>query len=294
MTFDTSAVAGFMAAHARVLDRRRFELADGATDPAAVLAALDGYRNDDGGYGWGLEPDLRSFESQPGAAHQALEVFEQIAPTTTPQTTALCDWLDSVTLPDGGLPMALPIGLPECAAPWWRGADSSVSSLEITAVTAAGAHRLAEHDEAVAAHPWLERATRYCLMAIDAMDDAPFAYALAFSVRFLDAVDDSRPEAAELLRKLGAYIPPHGRLRVSGGAENEALYPLDIAPYPERPARALFDGDLIAADLERLAGLQQEDGGFVVDFPAFAPAAALEWRGYATVRALDVLRRNAG
>jgi hypothetical protein len=50
-----------MATQARVLDRRRFELLNGDTDdPSPVLAALDGYRNSDGGYGWGLEPDLRS------------------------------------------------------------------------------------------------------------------------------------------------------------------------------------------------------------------------------------------
>ena len=55
-----------MAAHGRVLDRRRLELLEGG-DPAAVLAALDGYRNPDGGYGWGLEPDLRAQESQPGS-----------------------------------------------------------------------------------------------------------------------------------------------------------------------------------------------------------------------------------
>jgi hypothetical protein len=40
-----------MAAHARVLDRRRFELLNGATNAAGVLAALDAYRNTDGGYG---------------------------------------------------------------------------------------------------------------------------------------------------------------------------------------------------------------------------------------------------
>jgi hypothetical protein len=85
MSIDRSAAADFMATHARVLDRRRFALLNGDTDVSAVLAALDGYRNADGGYGWGLEPDLRSPESQPGAAHHAFEVFDEIAPATAPQ-----------------------------------------------------------------------------------------------------------------------------------------------------------------------------------------------------------------
>ena len=50
---------------------------------------------------------------------------------------------------------------------------------------------------------------------------------------------------------------------------------------------------MVKADLERVAGEQEEDGGWSVDFQSFSPAAALEWRGYATVRALTILRDNA-
>lgn len=293
MTIDLSAATDFMATHARVLDRRRFELLNGQTDPSGTLAALDGYRNPDGGYGWGLEADLRSPESQPGAALHAFEVFEEIAPATAPQAAVLCDWLDSVTLPDGGLPMALPLGTTAGSGPWWQAADPTVSSLQITAVTAAAAQRVADHDPAVAAHPWLERATHYCLNAIEAIDEAPFAYVLAFSVGLLDAVHESVPEAGDLLRKLGTYIPADGQIRVRGGTEDEALHPLDVAPYPDRPARDLFSAEVVSADVDRLAALQQDDGGWVVDFLKISPAGSLDWRGHATVRAIDILRRNA-
>jgi hypothetical protein len=292
MTIDISAGTDFMATHARVLDRRRFELLDGRGERSAVLAALDAYRNPDGGYGWGLEPDLRSPESQPGAAWHAFEVFEEVAPATAPQAAALCNWLDSATLPDGGLPMALPMSVTAGTAPWWQAADPSTSSLQITAVTAAAAHRVAAHDPGVAEHPWLERATRYCLDAIEAMDEAPFAYVLAFSVHFLDAVHESRPNAANLLRRLGSYVPADGLIRVRGGTEGELLHPLDIAPYPGRPARELFTAEAISADLDRLARQQQDDGGWVVDFMQISPAGSLDWRGYSTVRAIDLLQRN--
>jgi hypothetical protein len=49
---------------------------------------------------------------------------------------------------------------------------------------------------------------------------------------------------------------------------------------------------VIDADLERLAGLQQRDGGWTVDFEPASAAAALEWRGYATVQAIAILKRN--
>ncbi|GAA2618399.1 hypothetical protein SMC26_05200 [Actinomadura fulvescens] len=292
MTIDISAVADFMAGHARILDRRRFQLLMGETDTASLLAAVDGYRNPDGGYGWGLEPDLRSPESQPGAALHAFEVFEEIAPATAPQAVALCDWLQSVSRPDGGVPFALPLTTTAASAPWWTGADQTTSSLQITNVSAAAAHRVAVHDPAVAAHPWLARATRYCLDQIAALDEAPHAYILSFSISLLDAVHDTYPEAPELLARLGGYIPADGKLHVEGGTDDEFLHPLDFSPYPDGPSRALFTPEQISADLDRLAGLQQDDGGWTVEYAKISPAGALEWRGATTVRAIEILRRN--
>ncbi|WP_214417288.1 hypothetical protein [Sphaerisporangium fuscum] len=292
MNVTLSAAMDFMAGHARLLDRRRFELLIDRVEPAGVLAALSGYRNPDGGYGWGLEPDLRSTESQPGAALHAFEVFEDIAPATAPEARALCDWLETASLPDGGLPFAFPLTVKAGTAPWWKAADPTVSALQITAVTAAAAWRVAVHDPAVAAHPWLERATRYCLETIDAMDRAPSAYVLAFAVRFLDSVYDSHPEAADLLGRLGKYLPADGRVPVEGGTEHEALHPLDFAPYPDRPSRDHFTPEVISKDLDRLASLQQDDGGWVVDYATISPAGSLEWRGHTTLRAIEILRRN--
>ncbi|MGH2796932.1 MAG: hypothetical protein ACRDOG_10530 [Gaiellaceae bacterium] len=293
MNIDISAASGFMAAHARILDRRRFELLNGQADPSAVLSALRAYRNRDGGYGHGLEPDLRAPESQPAAALHAFEVFSEIAPVTAPEAAELCDWLDAIAVPDGGLPFALPIEDPSGCAPFWAQADPQAFSLQITTIVAANANRVAAHDPEVAAHPWLARATSCCLAAIDALEAAPEPYELAFALRFLDAAHDRDAAAPALLARLGEYVPDDGRLRVVGGLPDETLWPLDFAPEPGRPAQTILDAATVAADLERLAGEQAEDGGWSVDFRSYSPAAALEWRGYATVRALSVLRDNA-
>jgi hypothetical protein len=47
---------------------------------------------------------------------------------------------------------------------------------------------------------------------------------------------------------------------------------------------------LVERDLERLAAEQRADGGWEIDFAPASPAAAIEWRGYVTVRAIAVLR----
>jgi hypothetical protein len=290
---DLDAVPRFMAAHARLLDRRRLDVVLHDAPPDGVLAALSGYRNADGGYGWGLEPDLRAGESQPGAALHAFEVFEDIIPATAPEAVELCDWLSSASLPDGGLPFALPIGDSAGCAPFWANADATVSSLQITAVVTAVAHRVAANDPAVAGHPWLTRATDYCLAAIESMGDEPHALELAFALHLLDAVHDTRPEADGLITRLGRHIPDSGMVHVVGGLEDEMMRPLDFAPAPDRPVRRLFAPDAISAELARLADNQRDDGGWDVDFARYSPAAALEWRGHATVEAVSILKRNA-
>ena len=131
----------------------------------------------------------------------------------------------------------MPVTNPAGCAPFWAQADPTVPSLQITAVVAATAHRVAVHDPAVAAHPWLAHATRYCLGAIQALRDLPPAIELAFAIQLLDAAHDTHPEAAALLQRLGAYVPASGLVHVQEGLEEEMMRPLDFAPTPDRPVR---------------------------------------------------------
>jgi hypothetical protein len=293
MSFDLHAAESFMATNARLLDRRRLQLLLGTADPRDTLDALDAYRNTDGGYGSGLEPDLRAAESQPAAAMHALEVLTEAAPAAMTRAVELFNWLEKHTLADGGLPFALPIANPAGCAPFWTQGDTATSSLQMTAQVAANAHRLGHHHPDLVNHPWLVKATTYCADAIRGLDHAPHAYELLFALGFLDAVAESVPDADALLRNLGRHLPRDGSMHVEGGTEAEKLHPLDFAPHPDGPVRALLAGQAVATDIERLARQQQPDGGWLVDFATYSPAAALEWRGYATVRAVEILRSNS-
>jgi len=289
---DVDMAAGFVATHGRLLERRRLEHLLGRGEAGDVLAALAAYHNPDGGYGWGLEPDLRAAESQPAAAMHALEVMAEVAPVTTTHAVELCDWLAAHTLADGGLPFALPIRDTAGCAPLWTTASSTASSLQMTSQVAANAHRVGRHDPAVASHPWLPIATAYCVEAIAAIDATPHAHELRFALRFLDAAADAVADGHDLLERLRPHVPPQGSMHVEGGAPDETLEALDFAPDPDGPARRLFAPEVVAADLERLANQQQPDGGWPVAFASSSPAGALEWRGYATVGAIAVLGAN--
>jgi hypothetical protein len=283
----------FMVTHARLLDRHRLALLLGEGSVRALLGALEGYRNDTGGYGFGLEPDLRAHESQPGGALHAFEVFEEIGPQTTPRAVELCDWLRSASLPDGGLPFALPVSERAGCAPFWADADPTRSSLHITAAVTALAMRVAQFDPAVAGHPWLRQATAFCFEQIRDAPPPTHALVLKYALQFLDAATASNPDAESELQRLRAAIPADGRLHVAGGLENEVVSPLDFTPLPNQPVRRLFDAEIIAQELDRLAGAQQEDGGWPSEWASYSPAAVLEWRGWITVRAMTMLYHNA-
>lgn len=289
---DLPSAIAFMATHARVLDRRRLDLLLAETQPDAVLAALTAYRNSDGGIGWGLEPDLRSPTSQPAGALHAFDVLEELAPATYPVARELCDWLTTATLPGGGLPFSLAGADAPGSAPWWAGADPAVPSLHITSAVCAAAHRVGAHDAAVRAHPWLERATAWCMGEIAALTHAGHAYELRYVLDLLDAIADASPEAHAQLERLTGLLPPSWEAPVGGGLEDEKLRPLDFSPRPDGPLRALAPADAIAGELDRVEGGQQADGGWTVDFAQSSPAAALEWRGHYTVRAIRILHAH--
>jgi hypothetical protein len=289
---DLAAAWTFMATHARLLDRRRFDLLLHGAAPEGVLAALDGHGNADGGYGWGIEPDLRSPTSQPAGALHALEVLEEVAPATSPRAIDLCAWLESVTLADGGLPFALPGADSPGSAPFFAAADPSASSLHLTSSICASARRVARHDPAVAGHPWLERATGYCWRTITGMTEAGGSYELRAVLDVLDCLVDVLPGAAAELERVAAFVPPSWERPVKGGLEDERLRPLDFAPRPGRPLRRLVPEAAIERDLERLEAAQRDDGGWEADWAPFSPASALEWRGYLTVRAVRLLSDN--
>jgi hypothetical protein len=284
---DLDRIQDFVASHARLLDRRRMELAVGDGDPEATLAALAGHRNPDGSFGWALEPDARAPAGQPVAALHAFEVFEEVAPVTSPLAVGLLDWLDTIALPGGALPFGLPGGASAGSAPMWASPDATTPSLHMTAVVLSIAHRVARHDPAVAGHPWLRRATGWALDEIAGMTEPRHAIEFRYVLALLDALD-----ARDELQRLTAHLPADGTLPVTGGKPDEAMRPLDFAPEPGRPIREAFDPQTIERDLDRLEAEQKDDGGWDVDWTHWSPAGGLEWRGWATVRAVRILRAN--
>jgi hypothetical protein len=284
MPVDRAAAERFVWASARLLDRHRYTLlfADGPAEP--VLAALSGYQNPDGGFGHALEPDLRSPGSQPAPTLYALEMLAEAGRLDHDMAVRALAWVSRIARPDGGVPSALP-GFEEYPhAPWWTtemGTDEgSMLTFGLAAVLHAGG---------VTGDEWLPRATDWCWREIEATSQ-PSAYTLRYMCMFLDAVPDSeRAQAA--VQRLSATVDPTA-IAPAGGAEGEALRPLDFSPRPGTRSRVLVGQPAIEAHLDEVQEQQQPDGGWMFDWLAWSPAQTADWRGTVTIRALTWLHDN--
>jgi hypothetical protein len=279
MPIDIAAAERFVHANSRVIDRHRLAVLLDAASAAPVLEALRPYRNPDGGFGHALEPDVRAPESEPASTLAALEVLIEIGAVEDPMTADAAAWIATIAEPDGGVPFVMPTAAEHPHGPWM--VPSPGGSFLTYALAAALL-------QAGSREPWLARATDWCWSQLEG-PEALRGYAVKFALDFLDQVPDEE-RARTAIERLGASLDEDGSIRVPGGTENERILPLTLSPRPGGRSRGLFTEDQIREGLDLLEGGQQADGGWTVDYLAWSPGQAIEWRGIETLRALATLR----
>ena len=281
---DLDAAAHFLAAHARILERRRFERLFRGGPAVAVRDAVAAYRTSDGGFGHALEPDCRAPGAQPGTIEVALRILDECgawdAGVSGGLVAGACRWLAAHAPSEGGAIFVDPSieGWPH--APWWEPglAASLITTGQIAGTLLARGF----------AHPWLDGATPWLWAQIEALPGSQVTlgpYELFGVIRFLQHTPE-RARASAVLPAVGAQV----RHALRSSDEGASL--LDFAPAPGSVGRAWFGTDEVEGALDRLAAGQQEDGGWTFGWPAWSPVAAAEWRGAVTVDALRILRAN--
>ena len=283
-TPDFSAAAAFVAASGRVLDRRRFQrlFEDGPAAP--VRDAVAAYRNDDGGFGHALEPDCRAPGSQPAAVAMALHIMDETDAWDDDLVRGACDWLAAVAPAEGGAAFVEATLAGWAHAPWWVPEEGHPASLVATGMIAGTLYTRG------VSHPWLDGAAEAMWNRIAKMDE-PGAYEMFGVLAFLQHVPD-RERAREVFGRVGPLILERNMVALDPEAPGEVHGVLSFAPEPDSLARVLFDDATIQAHLDHLAQSQKDDGGWTFNWPAWSPAAGLDWRGFLTVDALRALRAN--
>jgi hypothetical protein len=285
-TPDIAAAEQFLAARARVVDRRAYERLFRAGDAQPVRDAVAAYRNPDGGFGHALEPDCRTSASQPAAVEMALRILDTADSWDEQLALSACDWLMSVAPAEGGAAF-VEAGVAQAPhAPWWAevlGEGHRASPIQTGQLAGTlHARRLS--------HPWLEQATAVMWQLMDQLSE-PTAYPMLGILAFLQHVPD-RGRAQTAFEKAGPLLLERGLVALDPEAAGEVHTPLDFAPRPDSIARQLFDEATIARHLDHLASAQRDDGGWMFNWLAWSPAAESDWRGFLTVDALRILRAN--
>ncbi|WP_121011014.1 hypothetical protein [Saccharothrix australiensis] len=274
----------FLWLNARALEQRRFAAMFDGGPVEPVVAAVAAYRNEDGGFGHALEPDGRGPTSQPLHTYTALRVCRDVGDDRF--VAGAADFIASVANADGGVPNCLATAADHPRAPWWQ--VSADSDLLMTALVVSAFHEFGFD------HPWLARATGFCWARITSLT-ASHPYEANACATFLDHVPD-RARAEREAERLGALVRETGLVDLGDGqapagyAAGETHKPLHYASSPDSLARRWFTDEEVERDLDRLAGEQQDDGGWTFPWPAWTPVTTYEWRPVVTIEALRTLR----
>jgi hypothetical protein len=271
----------FMLRNARLLERRLFALLfrGGAAEP--VHAALNAYANADGGFGNALEPDKRCADSQPIDQEVALHVLDDSGfdPAVAGR---MCDFLQTISTAEGGVPFVLPTVDSAPHAPWWSSDPNPPASLNPTAGIAGMLHKHGFK------HPWLDGATAYCWQTIAASPlDEP--HLLVTVLAFLEHAPD-QARARKEFERVATNLFEKELVAVDPATEGYVKMPLDYAPTPQSWCRRLFSDDVLAAHLDALAARQQQDGGWPIAWPTVSVTNEMEYRGIVTLGALKTLK----
>jgi hypothetical protein len=296
MTFEAFARArSYLLEQARPLERELFRVQFEAASPGAALKALETYRNDDGGFGGGLEPDYRAMGSSVLATCVALGRLEELEISGNhPFVRGALDYLlKAYDAPAKRWPIVPATGEAEPHAPWWNIADLEE--------TFAG-FRINPMAEVLA-----------CLWRFGRADERRLSRSLSpVLLEHMKTASKLGPSEFECLLRLWrspmddagmrAFLNAFLRERIPGAVERDpekwtsyGLKPLWAVPDPQSPGnselKALLDRALdFEISNQASNGAWEPFWDWEGAFPGYWPAAREEWRGWLTLRNLKTFQ----
>ncbi|MFI7546595.1 hypothetical protein [Actinoplanes sp. NPDC049599] len=275
-----AAAERFLRAEARLLEQRLFDTLFHDAPATGVVDALRGYRNADGGFGHGLEPDKCCPASLPLDVEVALQTL--VAARTTDQRllAGAAGFLQSVAV-DGAVSLAAPVieSYPraEHLSDW-----TYAPGLNPTAGLAGLLYQLDF------AHPWRDAATRYCWAALENGPPPEDVHAILEVFGFLAHVPD-RDRADKQVAVVAERLMTASMFHLDPESDGYGLTPLHFAPAADSRWRSLFTEAQLNGHLDHLLRAQQPDGGWPLAWAPPSAAARLAWRGMVTLQALRTL-----
>lgn len=285
----------YLTTHARPLERALYAWHFANGSPDAVLTELAKFQNPDGGFGHSLEPDIRLADSSVIATTIAFQLFRDLGtPAGHPMIERACAYLRATYDAEHKVWFIIPPNVSDAPhALWWEFRPNPAQHLiNPRAEIAAYLHDYAKHFPA-ALRNTVTAAVVDHLLALNEIE----MHDLLCYLRF--AAAPTLPDAvrAAIQPKLTALVQ-HTVASDPAQWSGYGMQPLDVAPTPDSPYRALF-ANLIDANLDLRIDQQSEDGSWQPPWswgdlhPNTWPQARQDWAGVLTLKNLLLLRAYA-
>lgn len=279
-----TAARDFILRQGRLLERRLFATCFEGAPAVGVVDALRGYRNEDGGFGHGLEPDKRCPASLPIDVEVALQALAAAGTVDHSLVVSACDYLAKVATGvsrGGAVPLAFPVIEAYPRAEHWT--DWTYEPALNPTAGLVGLLRQLRVD-----HAWVDEAAAWCWEQLAGAELPADAHALREVLVFLEHAPE-RDRADAIAGNVRDQLATASWFRLDPDEPGYGLSPLSIAPAADSRWRVLFSQDVLDAHLDRLQRNQQPDGGWPISWEPPGEAALLEWRGAVTLDALRTL-----
>ncbi len=278
----------FILTNARMIERRLFDFHFANGNRNGVFHAVYAYRNSDGGFGHGMEPDTASPESQPLFSIMALETLDEVGYLT--KEIILKDFMpyfESITTKKGGIPwMFRPKSTYPCEEHF-----KTVKEWSALSTTAPLLGILEKYEIDI---PWMKKAEQFVWGEFERIKDKHvFCYlCVPRWLTFLKHTK-SRDKAQKTINDLKNWISNNKIICDDKSDEGWGLYGkphrLNYATSPESILYSLFTKETIEADIKELINRQKEDGRWDTWY-GISEGTKLEWAGIQTLWVLKVLK----
>ncbi|AXG72048.1 hypothetical protein KORDIASMS9_04310 [Kordia sp. SMS9] len=278
----------FILTNARMIERRLFDFYFENGTLEGVFYAVYAYRNTDGGFGHGMEPDTASPESQPLFSIMALETLDEVGYLT--KEIILKDFMpyfESITTEKGGIPWMFQ---PKSEYPC-EGHFKTVKEWAALSTTAPLLGILEKYKISI---PWMQDAEEFVWNEIARIQEKHVFCHLCIPRRlqFLQYTQQKN-KAEKALNDLKHWILADGILCKDTTDAGWGLYgkphSLMYAPTPDSLLASIFSKETIEADLTALIHKQKEDGRWDTWY-GISEGTKLEWAGMQTLWTLNVLK----
>ena len=278
----------FILTNARMIERRLFQFHFENDNPEGVFHAVYAYRNSDGGFGHGMEPDTASPESQPLFSIMALETLDEVGYLT--KEIILNDFMpyfESITTEKGGIPWML---RPKSNYPC-EGHFKTVKEWAALSTTAPLLGILEKYNMDI---PWMQKAEQFVWSEFERSKDK-HAFCYLCVPRWLTFLENtkSQDKAEQTINNLKNWISNNGIICEDRSDEGWGLYgkphSLNYATSSESILYSISNKETIELDIKELINRQKEDGRWDTWY-GISEGTKLEWAGIQTLWTLKTLK----